>query len=274
MTNLDPDQPREDHGVGWITLTDDVTMHSAWLTAHAPDLFTTWQQAQTAQQRMQTARMIQHAAANPADPNSDYRSVRIEWAETTRYEADVYISPYATDAELWAAITALPDALKRTLDVTDDDGNILSVIDLDGDGRPSVLERAISAGNVVASGTDWIAANSSGGPETVWANLAAGIDERLTHGPDWPGLASALDRAAASGYDVKTKLPFLAAAHGDLSDRHPALDLQYRLMADCDAALPAADADASTRSTDQTGSVQRPPDLSPPATPPQPAPGR
>ncbi len=86
MTNLDPDQPREDHGLGWITLTDGVTMHSAWLTTRVPDLFTAWQQAQTAQQRMQTARMIQDVAANPDDPNDDYRPVRIEW--TTRHEAE------------------------------------------------------------------------------------------------------------------------------------------------------------------------------------------
>jgi hypothetical protein len=229
MTNLDPDQPRDDHGVGWVTLTDGVTMDSAWLTAHAPRLFTAWEQAQTAQQRMQLARMIQDVAANPDDPKDDYRPVRIEWAETTRYEADVYISPYATDAELWAGITALPDALKRTLDITDGDGTILSVVDLDGDGRPSVLERAISAGNVVS----WIASRD-------WTGLAATIDERLTQGPDWPALSSALDRAAASGYDVETNLPRLAA-RDDLPERHPARDLQYRLMADCDSALPDTD---------------------------------
>src|SRR6266536_1176973 len=255
MTNLDPDQPREDHGLGWITLTDGVTMHSAWLTTRVPDLFTAWQQAQTAQQRMQTARMIQHVAANPDDPNDDYRPVRIEW--TTRHEADVYISPYATDAELWAGITTLTDAQKRTLDVTDDDGNILSVVDLDGDGRPSVLERALSAGNVVS----WIATRD-------WTDLAATIDERLTQGPDWPALSSALDRAAASGYDVENKLPQLAA-RDDLPERHPARDLQYRLLADCEAAIPVSDTDAGSGSADGRR-AERPPDLNAPSpTPPE-----
>src|SRR6266536_3894250 len=254
MTNLDPDQPREDHGLGWITLTDGVTMHSAWLTTRVPDLFTAWQQAQTAQQRMQTARMIQHVAANPDDPNDDYRPVRIEW--TTRHEADVYISPYATDAELWAGITTLTDAQKRTLDVTDDDGNILSVVDLDGDGRPSVLERALSAGNVVS----WIATRD-------WTDLAATIDERLTQGPDWPALSSALDRAAASGYDVETNLPRLAA-RDDLPERHPARDLQYRLLADCDSALP----DTDTGPADGR-SPGRPPDLNVPVSPARDVPG-
>ena len=254
MTNLDPEQPREDHGLGWITLTDGVTMHSAWLTTRVPDLFTAWQQAQTAQQRMQTARMIQDVAANPDDPNDDYRPVRIEW--TTRHEADVYISPYATDAEIWAGITTLTDAQKRTLDVTDDDGNILSVVDLDGDGRPSVLERALSAGNVVS----WIATRD-------WTDLAATIDERLTQGPDWPALSSALDRAAASGYDVETNLPRLAA-RDDLPERHPARDLQYRLLADCDSALP----DTDTGPADGR-SPGRPPDLNVPVSPARDVPG-
>src|SRR6266496_1473306 len=247
MTNLDPDQPREDHGLGWITLADGVTMHSAWLTTRVPDLFTTWQQAQTAQQRMQTARMIQDAAADASAPPDQYDQVRIQWAETRRYEADVYISPYATDAEIWAGITTLTDAQRRTLDVTDDDGNILTVVDLDGDGRPSVLERALSAGNVVS----WIATRD-------WTDLAATIDERLTQGPDWPALSSALDRAAASGYDVETNLPRLAA-RDDLPERHPARDLQYRLLADCDSALP----DTDTGPADGR-SPGRPPDLNVP----------
>ena len=249
MTNLDPEQPLEDHGLGWITLTDGVTMHSAWLTTRVPDLFTAWQQAETAQQRMQTARMIQDAAADASAPNDQYDHVRIQWAETRRYEADVYLSPYATDAEIWAGITTLTDAQRRTLDVTDDDGNILSVVDLDDDGRPSVLERAISAGNVVS----WIASRD-------WTDLAATIDERLTQGPDWPALSSALDRAAASGYDVETNLPRLAA-RDDLPERHPARDLQYRLMADCESALPA------TGSGPADGrSPGRPPDLNIPGS--------
>jgi len=75
------------------------------------------------------------------------------------------------------------------------------------------------------------------GHQRDWTDLAGSIDERLTQGPDWPALSSALDRAAASGYDVETNLPRLAA-RDDLPKRHPARDLQYRLLADCDSALP------------------------------------
>jgi hypothetical protein len=172
----------------------------------------------------------------------------VEWTETSRYEADLYISPYDTEPEVWAGIHALPDKLRRDLIVTDDDGEILSVIDLDGDGHPSVLERAISAGNVVTAATGW-------------TELAASIDQRLTHGPDWPAFAAALDRAAADGYDVAARLPILAA-HSELSERHPALDLHYRLLGDCDAALVASGADTSRGPADgSSAGAGRAPDL-------------
>ena len=185
------------------------------------------------------AQLIQRGAAEPDQDRDTYRTVRVAWTETIHYEAELYISPYDTDAEIWAGIHALPDQLRRDLIVTDDDGAILSVIDLDGDGRPSVLERAISAGNVVADTADW-------------TELAARIDQRLTRGPDWPALAAALERAAADGYDVATRLPSLAA-QGELSDRHPALDLHYRLLADCDAAQLAATTDPVSGPFDASG---------------------
>ena len=236
MTNLNPDQPHHGaHGLGWVTLADGVRMDPAWLSRHVPRLYTAWQHADTTLQRLQLAQLIQRAVADPDGRVDDYRAVRVEWTETSRYEADLYISPYDTDAEVWAGIRALPDQLRRDLIVTDDDGDILNVIDLDGDGHPSVLERAISAGNVVAPATDW-------------TELAASLDPRLTQGPDWPALAAALDRAAADGYDVAGRLPILAA-RADLSDRHPALDLHYRLLADCDAALRAPAADRTSGPT-------------------------
>ena len=155
MTNLDPGQPRDGgHGLGWVTLGDGVRTDSAWLARHVPRLYTAWQHADTTLRRRQLAGLIQQAAANPGQDRDDYRTVRVEWTETTGYEADLYISPYDTDAEIWAGIHALPEALQRNLIITDDDGGIVSVIDLDGDGRPSVLERAISVGNVVAEATD------------------------------------------------------------------------------------------------------------------------
>ena len=66
----------------------------------------------------------------------------------------------------------------------------------------------------------------------IWRSLAEHIDPRLVHGPDWPPLAAALDRAHTAGYDVETRLPTLAAA-GPLPDRHPARELHWRLLDDC-----------------------------------------
>jgi len=273
MTNLNPDSTnRDDHGLGWVILAEGVDMSRAWLAAHTPQLFTAWQQTQKAQQRLQIAQQIQQVAAeaesdrgldpreDPDDPSNEYVNVRIQWAETTRYEADFYLSPYSTDEQLWSEIGMAPDALRRTLDVTDADNTLVSIVDLDGDGVASVLERSISAGNTVSSPDDW-------------AGLAHSIDSRLTEGSDWPALAAALDRAAASGYDVAANLPRLAA-EAALPDRHPARELLYRLMADCDAALVSA-GDASAASSDNsTGQGTRPPDLAPPSTAPGDAPVR
>jgi hypothetical protein len=260
MTNLNPDQPHHGaHDLGWVSLADGVRMDPAWLSRHVPRLFTAWQHADTTLHRLQLAQLIQRAVADPDSRIDDYRAVRVEWTETSRYEADLYISAYDTDAEIWAGIHALPDQLRRDLIVTDDDGDILSVIDLDGDGHPSVLERAISAGNVIAPATDW-------------TDPAASIDPRLTQGPDWPALAAALDRAAADGYDVAARLPGLAA-HGELSERHPALDLHYRLLADCDAALRAPVADTTSGPAEGSSiAAGRGPDVGPPDTPDHSAP--
>jgi hypothetical protein len=260
MTNLNPDQPHDGaHGVGWVTLADGVRMDPAWLSRHVPRLYTAWQHADKTLQRVQLAHLIQQAATTPDQDRDDHRSVHVEWTETTRYAADLYISAYDTDAEIWAGIHALPDQLRRDLIVLADDGEILSVIDLDGDGHPSVLERAISAGNVVAPATDW-------------TDLAAGIDQRLTQGPDWPALAAALDRAAADGYDLAARLPILAA-RADLSHRRPALDLHYRLLGDCDAALRVPGADTTSGPTEGSNTAAgRGPDVSAPDTPDHSAP--
>jgi hypothetical protein len=262
MTNLNPDQPDYGgHGLGWVTLADGLRMDPAWLARHVPRLFTAWQRADTSVQRLQLAQLIQRAAADPDQGRDDYRQLRVEWTETTRYAADLYTSPYDTDAEIWAGIHALPDQLRRDLIVTDDGGAILSVIDLDGDGHPSALERAISAGNVVADPADW-------------TELAASIEQRLTRGADWPALAAALDRAAADGYDVAARLPALAA-QGELSDRHPALDLHYRLLGDCDAALLLGGADTSSGPAGGSGAgAGRAPDLGLSNTPDPGAPQR
>lgn len=236
-------------------------MDPAWLARHVPRLYAARHLADTTLRRRQLAQLIQQATANPDQDREDYSAVRVEWTETTRYAADLYISPDDTDAEIWAGIHALPDQLRRVLIVTDDGGALVSDIDLDGDGHPRVLERAISAGNLVADPADW-------------TELAAGIDQRLTQGADWPALAAALDRAAADGYDVAGRLPALAA-QGELSDRHPALDLHYRLLGDCDAALLLGGADTSSGPAGGSGAgAGRGPDLGPSDTPDPGAPQR
>ena len=75
-----------------------------------------------------------------------------------------------------------------------------------------------------------------------WEAVAQRIDPRLVHGPDWWPLSAALSRAAIAGYDVPARLPALSAAPS-LPDRHPARELHWRLLHDCPAALPVADAD-------------------------------
>jgi hypothetical protein len=217
------------------------------------------QAARAAQERRRLAERLARrrepdAVVAGEDPASEFVAVRIQWAETTRYEADFYLSPYSTDAELWQEIGMVGEWERTTLDIADSDNRIVSIVDLDGDRRASVLERAISAGNIV-------------GRRYEWGDLADSIDERLAESADWPALSAALDRAAASGYDVGANLPRLAAEH-PLPDRHPARELHYRLMGDCDAALAAGDAGAATGDTDtDTGTGSGKPDVGPPAMP-------
>jgi len=69
----------------------------------------------------------------------------------------------------------------------------------------------------------------------TWAEVAAAVDPRLAAGPDWAPLAVALARADAAGYHIAARLPELAAA-APLPRRHPARELHWRLLADCQAA--------------------------------------
>lgn len=81
-------------------------------------------------------------------------------------------------------------------------------------------------------------------PEERWAAAvrdAAG--QSVLDDPGWPALASGLDRADASGWDVATRFPLLVQQQ-QLPARNPARELQYRLIADCDAATPPAAAGA------------------------------
>lgn len=72
-----------------------------------------------------------------------------------------------------------------------------------------------------------------------WKPVVDTIDSRLSSCPAWPALASALDRAQHSRYDVAAHLPRLAA-DGPLPDSHPKRSLHYRLVGECDAAVTPA----------------------------------
>lgn len=71
-------------------------------------------------------------------------------------------------------------------------------------------------------------------PSARWHQLGHRVDPRLVTGPDWTGLAGAMERAHRSGYDLETHLPRLAAQE-PLPDERPARTLQYRLVEHCPA---------------------------------------
>ena len=63
---------------------------------------------------------------------------------------------------------------------------------------------------------------------TRWADLANGVDERLTKDPYWPTLADRLTAAERAGIDITT-LTRRVAADGPLPDEQPAASLWWRL---------------------------------------------
>lgn len=150
--------------------------------------------------------------------------------------------------------------MARQMLVQADDARVISLVDLDGDGQPSVLERAISDGNEV-SDLDWV----------DWGEVTDRIDERLAEDYDWPTLSATLDRAAAAGYDLASHLPALAA-DPPLPDQHPARELAYRVMTDCPAAIADPVPPAGTGAA--TGSAAAPdPAPEPASSPAPPGPG-
>jgi len=79
---------------------------------------------------------------------------------------------------------------------------------------------------------------ASDDPAQRWAGLARQAGgQAVLDDLGWPGLAAGLDRAEAAGWDVATKLPRLVQQEG-MPDRRPARELYYRLMNDCEAAMP------------------------------------
>ncbi|MCW2632712.1 MAG: uncharacterized protein JWR88_1674 [Pseudonocardia sp.] len=75
-------------------------------------------------------------------------------------------------------------------------------------------------------------------PAQRWAGVAREAGgQAVLEDLGWPGLAAGLDRAEAAGWDVATNLPRLVQ-QDEVPDRHPARELYYRLMNDCEAAMP------------------------------------
>jgi len=95
--------------------------------------------------------------------------------------------------------------------------------------------------------------------EDRWRPLADSVNP-FAAGGDWPALAAEIDRAAVRGYDVTKRLPELAVAQ-PLPDRRPATELQYRLLADTEAAsVPAGNRDLRVQSqADHPRRPQSPP---------------
>jgi DNA primase catalytic core len=85
-------------------------------------------------------------------------------------------------------------------------------------------------------------------PDERWRQLADSIDPQLALSPGWGGLAATIDQAAGEGYDVETRLPRLAA-ETPLPDNAPALELQYRLLAEVDIEPPHTAAAAAPEPT-------------------------
>ena len=76
-------------------------------------------------------------------------------------------------------------------------------------------------------------------PAERWAAIAGeAAGPAVLDDLGWPGLAAGLDRAQVAGWDVAEKLPGLVQ-QAPMPDRHPARELYYRLMNDCEAAMPA-----------------------------------
>jgi hypothetical protein len=74
------------------------------------------------------------------------------------------------------------------------------------------------------------------------------VGDAVTQDSGWPAFAAALDRAEDAGWDWQSQLPALVE-QAELPDRHPAGELYYRLMNDCEAAIPPAPSVADINGT-------------------------
>jgi hypothetical protein len=80
----------------------------------------------------------------------------------------------------------------------------------------------------------------AGDPAIRWTTLADTVADGLTTDPDWPTLANHLARAAATGFNVHSRLPLLAAGK-PLDPQHRARDLDLRLIDAWPGCLPRPD---------------------------------
>ena len=212
-----PRQHSSSAGLGWVDLEDGVTFSRAWLTTNTPGLFAAWEHAQTQEHRHRLAAQIQQAArlAESTDdraPCPDYVGVIVQWAETTRYEAEFYLDP-TTDADaLWSEIADLPNGQRRTLGITNTDNRIISVVALDRDTALNFAEKSPASTSMIDFG-----------------DVADSIDERIAESAGWPALNRDLNTAARHGYDAAAMLAALAAKT-PLPKYDAAAELRYRLI--------------------------------------------
>ena len=187
------------------------------------------------------------------------------WADLAEYEPRLAADPG------WTQLIARLDAVPDTLDIRFRALQALA----DGplpDELPAAalwwrLTRTLPAGSDQAQAA---APPSAFAPTSVtttapataadrWKPVVDTIDSRLSSCPAWPALASALDRAQHSGYDVAAHLPRLIA-DGPLPDSYPTRSLHYRLIGECDAAITPAPSMARSAAPDdhRSGDAARP----------------
>jgi len=100
-------------------------------------------------------------------------------------------------------------------------------------------------------------------PRRRWLPVVDSITTRLAADPNWPALAATLELAQATGMDVRRLLPHLAATQ-PLPEQHPALELQYRVI----AAFPSIAPELTEPFALPTDQPPRPAGHHPPEAPP------
>lgn len=155
-----------------------------------------------------------HSASKPLDDAGQHREpipVRLRWSQTTLYEADTMLDPCSTEAEILQQLDEFTDTQRRVITGVETGTHLVSVVDLDGDGRLDALELSTSVAQV-----------------DDWGELADRIDERIAESPSWPRLNAALNAAARDGVAVAAVFPILAA-QAALPAHDPAAELHARL---------------------------------------------